>query len=153
MKSQRIGLTGLITLLTTVLTPFAPNLTILPIYQAFSQPAPSSNNSPEACDVRSQSMSHTIEVNDHVLINKNAYRSQSPKHGDIIVFDTTKTIRENNLSTNLGGPLIRRVIGLPGETVKVVNGKVFINNQPLKEKYIKEKPDYLFAPVTIPSNS
>ncbi len=155
MKSQKISLSALI-ILTAVSTPFNPNSPApLSIPAAFSQPLPSPSlpHGSEACDVRSQSMSHTIEINDHVVINQIAYSSQSPKHGDIIVFKPTQSIKENSLASSLNDPLVRRVIGLPGETVKVVDGKVYINDQPLEENYLREKPNYLFAPVKIPSNS
>ncbi len=154
MKSQKVGLTALITLLTTVSTSFTPNLTrLLPASKAFSQPAPSLEHAEEICSIRTQSMLPAMKINDHVLINQLAYRSQLPKRGDIIVFQPTKSMEQNILPTHLGGLYIKRVIGLPGETVKVVNGKVYINNQPLKEKYINEKPNYLFAPVTVSDNS
>ncbi len=155
MRSQKTSLTALI-ILTAVSTTFNLNFPrLLSIPAAFSQPLPSPSlpDGSEACDVRSQSMSHTIEINDHIVINRSAYSSQLPKHGDIVVFKPTQSIKENSLASTLNEPLVRRVIGLPGETVKVVNEKVYINNQPLEEKYIREKPNYLFAPVTIPSNS
>jgi signal peptidase I len=95
----------------------------------------------------------SVKIGEHVLINPFAYRSQLPKRGDIIVFKPTQSMAQNILPTNLNDLYIKRVIGLPGETVKVVDGKVYINNQPLKEKYIRNKPQYLVAPVTIPNNS
>ena len=47
-------------------------------------------------------------------------------------------------------PYIKRVIGLPGETVEVRDGLVFINGEPLDEPYIAEPPRYTYGPVTIP---
>ena len=94
-----------------------------------------------------------VNINDHVLINKIAYRTQLPKRGDIIAFQATKSMGQYILQTNLNDLYMRRVIGLPGETVNVLGGKVYINQQPLKEKYLKEKPNYLFSPITIPENS
>ena len=154
MKSQRFGPTALITLLTTVSMSFIPNLTpLLPASKAFSQPAPSLEHTEEICNIRTQSMLPAMKINNHVLINKLAYHSQLPKRGDIIVFRPTKSMEQNILPTHLGDLYSKRVIGLPGETVKVVNGKVYINNQSLEEKYINEKPNYLFGPVTVPDNS
>ena len=154
MKFQRISLTALITFLTTVSSPFTPNsLTLLSAPAAFSQPALSLEHGSKICDIRSQSMSPTLKINSHVVINQTAYRFQSPKRGDIRVFKPTKAMGRNVLPTNLHSIYIKRVIGLPGETVKVVKGKVYVNNQPLDERYINEKPNYLFAPVKIPDNS
>jgi signal peptidase I len=48
---------------------------------------------------------------------------------------------------------IKRVIGLPGDTVEVKEGKVFINKQPLQEKYIEEIPQYPYGPVVVAPNS
>jgi len=154
MKYQRIGITALITFLTAVSTPFTPNsLTLLSTPAAFSQLAPSLTHDSKICDIRSQSMSPTLKINRHVVINQTAYRSQSPKRSDIVVFQPTKSMKRNVLPTNLHNLYIKRVIGLPGETVKVIRGKVYINNQPLDEKYINDKPNYLVAPVKTPDNS
>ncbi|MGE5380938.1 MAG: signal peptidase I, partial [Methylocystaceae bacterium] len=49
--------------------------------------------------------------------------------------------------------LIKRLIGLPGETVAVKDGKVYINGKPLNEPYLTQKPDYEFGPVTVPPDS
>jgi signal peptidase I len=153
MKSQRIGLTALITLLTTVSAPFTPNLTTLLPAPAASQSAPFLAPTSVICEVLTQSMLPNVNINDHVLVNQIAYRDQSPKRGDIIAFKPTQSMGQFILQNNLNEVYMRRVIGLPGETVNVVGGKVYINNQPLKEEYVKQKPNYLFSPVTIPENS
>jgi signal peptidase I len=44
------------------------------------------------------------------------------------------------------------VIGLPGEKIEVKNGTVFVNGQPLAEKYIEEEPQYDYGPVEVPTN-
>lgn len=120
---------------------------------AFSQPAPSLAPSEEdAFEVRyipSGAMIPTLQINDNVLIDKLAYRSQPPKRGDIIIFKPTKTL----LSQNFKDAFIKRVIGLPGDKVEVRNKKVYINNQPLKENYIAEPPTWKYGPVTVPPNS
>jgi len=154
MKSQRVGITAFITLLTTGLTPFNPN--VLPLLQAraaLSQPAPSLEHASEICNLRTQSMLPTVKINELVFIDQLNSGSQSPNRGDIIVFKSPQSMQQNLLSIPLNGLYIKRIIGLPGETVKVADGKVYINNRPLKEKYINEKPNYLFEPVTIPDNS
>ena len=66
-----------------------------------------------------------------------------------MVFSPTETLKQQNLK----GALIKRVIGLPGEKVEVKEGKVYINDRPLDEKYIADPPQYQFGPVKVPPNS
>ena len=65
------------------------------------------------------------------LRNKMVYRFTSPKRFDIIVFKNSG--KENNYYT------IRRVIGLPGETVQIQDGKVYIDGNELEEEIVVEK--------------
>ncbi|MGE5417551.1 MAG: signal peptidase I [Acidobacteriota bacterium] len=94
--------------------------------------------------VPSGSMLPTIQVNDRVMVDKSAYLSNKPQRGDIIVFRPP-------LAAN-SGDYIHRAIGLPGETVEVKDGSVFVNNQRLSESYITKPPNYEFGPVTVPEN-
>jgi signal peptidase I len=45
------------------------------------------------------------------------------------------------------------VIGLPGETVEVKGGRVYVNDQALREQYIEEEPEYSYGPVTVPEDN
>lgn len=69
---------------------------------------------------------------------------RTPRRGDVIVFkypgDTSRDF-------------IKRVIGVPGDTVEVHDETVFVNGSPLKEDYIKDPPNYTYAPKTVPPNS
>jgi signal peptidase I len=78
------------------------------------------------------SMRPTLENGEFVLVNRLAYRFGQPQRGDIIVFRST-TAQED---------LIKRVIGLPGETVNVEGGIVSVNGVPLHEQYIAAPPAY-----------
>ncbi len=60
------------------------------------------------------------------VVNHQAYRWKNPKRGDVIAF---RLPEEGN------AVLLKRVVGLPGERVKVVNGRAFINGQLLSEPY------------------
>jgi len=95
------------------------------------------------------SMEPTIQANDRVLIDKITYRVANPKRGDIIVFAAPQAL----LNQNLRDDLIKRVIGLPGETVEVKQGWVYINRQPLAEDYIASPPEYHWGPDVVPANS
>jgi len=95
-------------------------------------------------------MEPTLLINDRLIVEKMSYRFNEPKRGDVVVFNVTDKLREENFQANEA--FIKRIIGLPGDEVMVKNGKVIVNNEMLKENYIKEKPDYNFGPVTVPEN-
>ncbi|WP_373480386.1 signal peptidase I [Geminocystis sp.] len=104
----------------------------------------------EARYIPSSSMEPTLLINDRLIVEKMSYRFNEPKRGDVVVFNVTDKLREENFQANEA--FIKRIIGLPGDEVMVKNGKVIVNNEMLKENYIKEKPDYNFGPVTVPEN-
>lgn len=73
------------------------------------------------------SMSPKLSNGDVVLVNRFAYNVTSPKRGDIIVFKP-----KGNENSHY---YIKRIIGLPGETVEIIEGSVYINGEKLKEDY------------------
>lgn len=78
-------------------------------------------------DVPSCSMDPTIKIGDHIEVTK-IYNYKNIKRGDVIVFNS-KELKER---------LIKRVIGLPNETVEVKpDGTVLVNNQKINEPYVK----------------
>jgi signal peptidase I len=79
------------------------------------------------------SMRPTLQDGEYILVNKLAYKTGEPQRGDIIVFVFPVNPQED---------LIKRVIGLPGETVSVHNGVVSVNGVPLTEPYIASPPAY-----------
>jgi signal peptidase I len=84
--------------------------------------------------VQSVSMQPTLYEKDFVLINKVIYKFGPPKRGDVIVFHPPLDPE--------GEPFVKRIIGLPGDTVKVMGGQVFANDIPLTEPYIQSTPLY-----------
>lgn len=101
----------------------------------------------EASLIPTGSMLPTIQLQDRVIVDKLLFKLSTIKRGDIIVFHPLKDV-------NSGGDYwIKRIIGLPGEKVEVKDGKVFINDCELTESYTMEKPNYTFAPITVPENS
>ncbi len=103
----------------------------------------------EARYIPSGSMEPTLLVNDRLIVDKLGYHFKDPQRGDIIVFSPTDALEKQNFHD----AFIKRVIGLPGETVEVKGGRVFVNGQALRENYIKEIPDYQWGPRTVPQGS
>ncbi len=103
----------------------------------------------EARYIPSGSMLPTLEINDRLIIEKISYHFHDPNRGDIVVFHPPAAAGEQFAKT----AFIKRVVGLPGETVEVKNGSVYINGSPLTEGYIEAPPNYNLAPETVPADS
>lgn len=97
--------------------------------------------------IPSGSMENTIMEGDRLLGLRLAYRSSDPERGDIIIFKYPDNENEN---------FIKRVIGLPGETIDIRDAKIYINGSdtPLEENYLKEKWTDNTGPYTfeVPAN-
>ncbi len=102
----------------------------------------------EARYIPSGSMLPTLEINDRLIIDKLSYRFKDPQRGDIVVFTPTPALQQENFKD----AFIKRVIGLPGDTIEVKKGKVYVNGKMLIEEYIKEQPKYDYGPVVVPEN-
>src|SRR4030043_1765086 len=120
----------------------------------------------QAFKIPSGSMEPTLQVGDHLLVNKFIYgikfpfietkyfQFKNPQRGDIIVFVYPKDRSKD---------FIKRVIGTEGEKVQIVHNKIYINNQLIEDpwgryderapstKYLQ--PMEIFGPVTVPVNS
>jgi signal peptidase I len=72
-------------------------------------------------------------VSDRIIANRLVYRFHAPERGDIIVFDAPSKVEA---ACDAGGAYIKRIIGLPGETVSMRAGRVFVNGAPLREPYL-----------------
>ena len=88
------------------------------------------------------SMEPTLNDGQYLLINKVGLHFQQPRRGDIIVFeyplDTTKSF-------------VKRVIGVPGDTVEVRNQQTIVNGKVLSEPYIKSAESGFFPPTVVPA--
>lgn len=91
------------------------------------------------------SMESTIMADSRIIINRLSYNSHSPERGDIVAFQCPD---ETPGST----PYLKRIIGLPGETIEGKDGLVYINGSILYESYIKEPVFEDFGPYRIPEN-
>ena len=89
------------------------------------------------------SMLPTLEPGEFLMVNKLAYRFSNVQRGDIIVFHYPQNPAED---------FIKRVIGVPGDTVSVTQGTVYINGQGVDEPYISAPPTYT-GQWTIPEDN
>ncbi len=92
-------------------------------------------------EVPTGSMEHTIEVDDCILGLQVAYVFSHPERGDIVIFPYP-----DNPETTY----VKRIIGLPGETVEIKNGAVYIDGNPIKEPYLKEAMKGEYGPYVVP---
>lgn len=98
--------------------------------------------------VPSPSMVPTIQVQDRFLLNKTAYWFKSPQRFQIVVFKPPAR-------AGVKDDFVKRIIGLPGEMIKIHGGVVYINDQPLPEPYITpdRAPIGEFGPYIIPEGN
>ena len=87
------------------------------------------------------SMEPNFQDGECIMVNKVSYRSSGPQRGEVIIFDPPFSSEY---------PYIKRVIGLPGETVEIKDGKVSINGTALEEEYIMAPPSYKMPAQEVP---
>lgn len=92
--------------------------------------------------VEGPSMQPTLETGERIGIEKVTRYSSLPKRGDIVIVKYP----------NREGNFIKRTIGLPGETIEVINSTVYVDGQPLEEDYVSEYPYADMAPVVVPED-
>lgn len=90
----------------------------------------------QAYTVRYSCMLPNIRDGEWIVVNKAAYFFGSPQRGEVIVFQSPNNPEDE---------LIKRVIALPGDSVEVKDGKVFVNGIALVEPYILEPPKYTYS--------
>jgi signal peptidase I len=128
----------------------------------------------QAFYIPSSSMEPTLLINDRVLVNKLSYTFREPRRGEIVVFsergfdplgqDDTGIVEGivESLRTGLGlvppdeKDFIKRIIGLPGETIEMREGVVYVDGTPVEEAptteggYLSARDLTDFGPVTVP---
>lgn len=94
------------------------------------------------------SMENTIMSKSRVIGSRLSYIASDPERGDVVIFHypddpTGKTF------------FVKRIIGMPGETVTVIDGKVYIDDSdtPLEEPYLPEPMEGSYGPYTVPEGS
>jgi signal peptidase I len=106
--------------------------------------------------VNGSSMFPTYEDGQYLLTDKISYKVGIPKRGDVIVFRAPEAAQ---CPEGTGCDFIKRIIGLPGETLEIRSDLVYINGQELKEDYLPvgtpSRPGNYTAngPIKIPENS
>lgn len=100
--------------------------------------------------IPSDSMLPTLEVGDRIAVEKVSYRFHPPRTGDVVVFRPPQQLQRIGYGNDQA--FIKRVIGVPGQTIAVQAGRVFVDGQPLTESYIAEPPAYQFDPITVPED-
>ncbi len=100
----------------------------------------------EAREVFQTSMEPNFHEGQRVVVNKAAYWSWigEPRRGDVVVIDAP---------SGNGEVFIKRVIGLPGDTLEVIKGAVYIDGVKLDEPYVENSFTYSFDRTTIPEDN
>lgn len=95
--------------------------------------------------VKESSMEPTLWENNYIILSKQAYTFGKPERGDIVVFHTDLKTADGKEKL-----LIKRIIGLPGETISIADGNVYIDGQLLDEPYIKNPTTGYIEELLIP---
>ena len=84
--------------------------------------------------VQEHSMENTLVANDYLFISKQSYHLfGDPQRGDIIVFHSSLTTSDGSEKL-----LVKRIIAIPGDTISITGGVVYINGEPQDEPYTKD---------------
>ena len=90
------------------------------------------------------SMEPSFHEGQRVVVNKAVYFFGEPERGDVVIFEAPNQQHDD---------FIKRIIALPGDTVEVKDGAVFVNGVRLNEPYIKSPPSYTMAKMKVPEKS
>ncbi len=100
--------------------------------------------------IPSDSMVPTLHTGDRLVVEKISYRFRPPVTGDIVVFDSPEQLQLLGYAKDQA--FIKRIVGEPGQVVRVANGKVYLNGKALEENYIAEPPSYQWGPKRVPED-
>lgn len=94
--------------------------------------------------IPSASMETTVMTGDRIFGNRLSYIKNDPARYDIIIF---------RFPDNEEELFIKRIIGLPGDTVEMIDGVVYVNGQTIDEPYLATIPYGDYGPVTVPEGA
>jgi signal peptidase I len=97
-----------------------------------------------AYTVDGPSMLPTLINGERLMVDKITYRIRPPRRGEIVVFRYPANPKES---------FIKRVIGVPGDTIQIYGGVVYVNEESLAEDYLGEAFYGRFGPRTVPENA
>ncbi len=97
-----------------------------------------------AYTVNGDSMLPTLHHGERLLVDKISYRFVEPSRGEIIVFKNPSDTTEQ---------FVKRVIGLPGDKVAIIQGVVYVNDQSITEDYTLQPARVGFSPQTVPEGT
>lgn len=101
--------------------------------------------------VSGESMAPTFSDGQFLLVESGSYWLHEPQRGDIVVLQLHD---QDWLFTKTGGnQFVKRVIGLPGDTVEIRNGQVLVNDQALDEPYVTNRKTENIKSVVVPAGS
>lgn len=93
--------------------------------------------------IPSGSMEPTLRIGDRIIVSKISYLFTEPQRGDIVVF---------RYPLDPSRDFVKRLVGLPGETVSLRNGQLYINGKPVPEDYLPKDMKFAdFGPVRVPA--
>lgn len=94
-------------------------------------------------EVPTGSMIPAVIPDDRLIVNRLAYVFGEPKRGDIVMFKFPDDESQDYL---------KRIIGLPGEKIEIIDGLIYINDSdiPLKEDYLNDEPNGDYGPYVVP---
>ncbi len=106
------------------------------------------NNVAQAYEIPSSGMEPTLLVGDCLIVGRRIYKSHKPQRGDIIIFEFPKDPSKD---------FIKRVVGLEGEKVELINNKIYVNDKLLDDRWGHFTTGYhpadTFGPVIVPKDS
>jgi len=92
--------------------------------------------------VEGPSMRPTLQSGERLVVNKFIYRFKAPERGEVLVFRYPRDPSRD---------FIKRVIGVPGDTIEIKDGRVFVNGELQNEKYIFEQTRGSYPLATVPA--
>ncbi|GAB4112401.1 MAG: signal peptidase I [Candidatus Caldatribacteriota bacterium] len=94
--------------------------------------------------VKGASMEPTLHDRERLIANKISYRFESPQRGEIIIFKPPFPTNRN---------YIKRIIGIPGDKIQIINGIVYVNDKQLEEPYVEYQSYENLSTVIVPEDS